>query len=53
MITYLEFEKPVAELETRIKELKASAGEGAVNIDAEVKKLLVPVKHTITVTPAK
>lgn len=44
MITYLEFEKPVAELETRIRELKASAGEGAVNIDAEIRKLEAKVE---------
>jgi len=43
MVTFLEFEKPVAELEARIKELKASApanGDGAgVDIGPEVEKL--------------
>ncbi|WP_300537486.1 acetyl-CoA carboxylase carboxyltransferase subunit alpha [Sphingosinicella sp.] len=53
MITYLEFEKPVAELETRIKELKASAGEGAVNIDAEVKKLEAKVEAQLKAIYAK
>ncbi|BBE35941.1 acetyl-CoA carboxylase carboxyltransferase subunit alpha [Sphingosinicella microcystinivorans] len=53
MITYLEFEKPVAELETRIKELKASAGEGTVNIDAEVKKLEAKVEAQLKAIYAK
>ena len=39
MVTFLEFEKPVAELEARIKELKASAPEGGVDIGPEVEKL--------------
>jgi acetyl-CoA carboxylase carboxyl transferase subunit alpha len=39
MVTFLEFEKPVAELEARIKELKASAPGGAVDIAPEVEKL--------------
>ena len=43
MISYLEFEKPVAELEARIKELKASAppdgAGGGVDIAPEVEKL--------------
>jgi acetyl-CoA carboxylase carboxyl transferase subunit alpha len=43
MVTFLEFEKPVAELEARIKELKASApGDGVaggVDIGPEVEKL--------------
>ena len=38
MMTYLEFEKPVAELETRIAELRDAAGED-VDISAELKRL--------------
>jgi len=40
MISYLEFEKPVAELETRIAELRAAAeGDTEVNISAELRRL--------------
>jgi acetyl-CoA carboxylase carboxyl transferase subunit alpha len=39
MTTYLEFEKPVAELEARIAELRKTAAVADVNIDAEVERL--------------
>ena len=39
MPTYLDFEKPIAELETRVAELRETATKGAVDIDAEVDKL--------------
>ena len=40
MISYLEFEKPVAELETRIAELRTAAGNGDdVDISGELAKL--------------
>jgi acetyl-CoA carboxylase carboxyl transferase subunit alpha len=39
MQTYLEFEKPLAELDRRIAELRATADAGAINIDPEVEKL--------------
>jgi acetyl-CoA carboxylase carboxyl transferase subunit alpha len=39
MITYLEFEKPVAALEARIAELRATASEGDVDISAEIRRL--------------
>jgi acetyl-CoA carboxylase carboxyl transferase subunit alpha len=39
MQTYLEFEKPIAELETRVAELRETATAGAIDIDAEVSKL--------------
>lgn len=44
MITFLEFEKPVAELLSRVKELKASNGENAINIDAEIARLEAKVE---------
>ena len=37
--TYLDFEKPIAELATRVAELKATAKTGTVDIDAEVARL--------------
>ena len=40
MISYLEFEKPVAALEAKITELRAAAGEdGSVDISKELKRL--------------
>ena len=40
MVTYLEFEKPVAALEARITELRAAAGDdGAVDITRELANL--------------
>jgi acetyl-CoA carboxylase carboxyl transferase subunit alpha len=39
MLTYLDFEKPIAELETRVAELRETASNGAVDIDAEVARL--------------
>ncbi|WP_454599063.1 acetyl-CoA carboxylase carboxyltransferase subunit alpha [Qipengyuania sp. SM2507] len=39
MISYLEFEKPVAELETQIAELRAAADGDDVDIDTELQRL--------------
>lgn len=39
MITFLNFEKPIAELEARIAELRTTAASGAVDIDSEIDKL--------------
>ena len=39
MQTYLDFEKPIAELQTRIAELRDTAQAGALDIDAEVGRL--------------
>ncbi len=39
MQTYLDFEKPVAQLAERVAELRETAAEGAVNIDAEIGRL--------------
>ena len=39
MMHYLDFEKPIAELETRVAELRDTASNGAVDIDAEVARL--------------
>ena len=39
MLTYLDFEKPIAELETRIAELRDTAESGSIDIDAEIEKL--------------
>lgn len=39
MISYLEFEKPVATLEARIAELREVAADGDVDIAAEIRRL--------------
>lgn len=39
MISYLEFEKPVAALEARIAELRETAQSGAVDITSEIRRL--------------
>ena len=39
MLTYLDFEKPIAELETRVAELRETASNGSIDIDAEISRL--------------
>src|SRR3982750_1928413 len=39
MLTYLDFEKPIAELETRVSELRETASSSEVDIDAEIERL--------------
>ena len=39
MLTYLDFEKPIAELETRVAELRETANSSDIDIDAEVGRL--------------
>jgi acetyl-CoA carboxylase carboxyl transferase subunit alpha len=39
MATYLDFEKPIAELEARVAELRDTASAGEPNIEAEIARL--------------
>jgi len=39
MISYLDFEKPVAALQARVDELRETAEGGSLDIDAEIEKL--------------
>lgn len=39
MLTYLDFEKPIAELETRVAELRDTANGSDIDIDVEVGRL--------------
>lgn len=39
MLNYLEFEKPIAELETKVAELRETANSSELDIDAEVSRL--------------
>lgn len=41
---YLDFEKPIFELESKIEELKKFSSSGAMNIDEEIKKLSVKLE---------
>jgi acetyl-CoA carboxylase carboxyl transferase subunit alpha len=54
--TYLDFEKPIAELEARIEDLKALKGEeddGSVSVEDEVKLLEEKAKTALEETYAK
>lgn len=53
MTTYLEFEKPVAALESRILELQETADEGEIDVVAEVSKLRAKADRLLSDTYAK
>ena len=53
MLTYLDFEKPIAELETRVAELRETASNGSVDIDAEVGRLEAKSSRLLRDTYAK
>jgi acetyl-CoA carboxylase carboxyl transferase subunit alpha len=53
MLTYLDFEKPIAELEARVRELKETADSGEIDIQAEVDKLESKASKLLTETYSK
>jgi acetyl-CoA carboxylase carboxyl transferase subunit alpha len=53
MASFLDFEKPIAELQGRIDELRDTASDGAVDIDAEVKRLQTKSDALLKATYAK
>ncbi len=53
MTTFLDFEKPIAELQTRIDELRQTAEGGAVDIDAEIGPLQAKAEKLLVDTYAK
>ena len=53
MIAYLDFEKPIAELQGRIAELRDTAQAGSIDIDAEVAKLEAKSQKLLRDTYAK
>ena len=53
MATYLEFEKPIAELDGKIAELKHVANGGDINIADEVAKLQIKTEKLLKATYAK
>ena len=53
MQTYLDFEKPIAELETRVGELRNTASSSDIDIDAEVSRLEAKASKLLRDTYAK
>jgi acetyl-CoA carboxylase carboxyl transferase subunit alpha len=53
MKTYLDFEKPIAELETRVAELRETANSSDIDIDAEVGRLEAKANKLLRDTYAK
>jgi len=53
MVSFLEFEKPVAELEARVAELRATADVGDIDIDGEIAKLEDRAEKLLADTYAK
>jgi acetyl-CoA carboxylase carboxyl transferase subunit alpha len=53
MQTYLDFEKPIAELETRVRELRETATSSDIDIDAEVSRLETKANKLLKDTYAK
>jgi acetyl-CoA carboxylase carboxyl transferase subunit alpha len=53
MLSYLDFEKPIAELETRVAELRETASSGAVDIDADIGRLEAKSNKLLRDTYAK
>ncbi len=53
MKTYLEFEKPIADLETRVAELRDTASSGSIDIDTEIAKLESKAEKLLKDTYAK
>ena len=50
MQTYLDFEKPIAELERRLSELRETASEGSIDLDSDVERLEAEPPPNLTST---
>src|SRR5947208_6938099 len=53
MLNYLDFEKPIAELETRVAELRETASTGSIDIDPEIGRLETKANKLLRDTYAK
>jgi acetyl-CoA carboxylase carboxyl transferase subunit alpha len=53
MVAYLDFEKPIAELQARIAELRDTASGGSANIDSELVKLQAKADKLLADTYAR
>jgi len=51
--TYLDFEKPIAELETRVADLRKTADAGEIDLDPEIGKLEAKASKLLRDTYAK
>src|SRR3546814_1945931 len=53
MVSFLDFEKPIAALQARVTELRETADEGALDIDAEIQRLQARSDKMLADTYAK
>jgi acetyl-CoA carboxylase carboxyl transferase subunit alpha len=53
MPTFLDFEKPLAELDARVRELRDTAAAGALNLDADIDRLQAKSDRLLRDTYAK
>ncbi|HEY0013341.1 MAG TPA: acetyl-CoA carboxylase carboxyltransferase subunit alpha [Allosphingosinicella sp.] len=53
MATFLDFEKPIAELEARVAELRETASAGEINIEAEIDRLEAKAERLLRDTYAR
>ena len=53
LYTFLDFEKPIAELETKVKELRALMQPGDLSIEDEVAKLEAKADQLLRQTYAR
>lgn len=53
MATFLDFEKPIAELDARVAELRETAQAGSINIESEIEKLRAKADKLIRDTYAR
>ena len=53
MPTFLDFEKPIAEIDSRVSELRDTAQAGSLNIDAEIDKLRAKSEKLLRETYAR
>jgi acetyl-CoA carboxylase carboxyl transferase subunit alpha len=53
MLTYLDFEKPIAELENRVAELRETATAGSIDLDPEIARLEAKSSKLLRETYAK
>ncbi len=53
MKTYLEFEKPIADLERRVADLRDTASNGDIDIEADVERLEAKAAKLLKDTYAK
>jgi len=53
MLTFLDFEKPIADLETRVAELRETAESGSLDLESEIDKLEAKSAKLLRETYAK